>query len=129
MSRSAGKGRGSKRRSEAVSRRAAAAGVAGLIMGHQVKLWTHRVERRLARLEAEVLGAQQIVPAAPPRARVAHVTAHAAYVLGSRAAAVRWLASPNGALQGKVPLALMASDAGASEVLAVLDQILYGVYS
>ena len=92
-----------------------------------MKLWTHRVERRLARLEAEVLG-DQGGTAAPPRARVTHVTAHAAHVLGSRAAAVRWLARPNLALQGEVPMKLLASDDGAREVVEVLDQILYGVY-
>jgi putative toxin-antitoxin system antitoxin component (TIGR02293 family) len=61
--------------------------------------------------------------------RLARVAAHASYVLGDRAAALRWLTRPNRALAGEVPLRLLDTDVGADEVLEVLDRALYGVYT
>ncbi len=61
--------------------------------------------------------------------RLARVAAHASYVLGDRAAALRWLTRPNRALAGEVPLRLLDTDVGTDEVMEVLDRVLYGVYT
>jgi len=61
--------------------------------------------------------------------RLARVAAHANHVLGDRAAALRWLARPNRALAGEVPLRLLDTDVGTDEVMEVLDRVLYGVYT
>jgi putative toxin-antitoxin system antitoxin component (TIGR02293 family) len=75
-----------------------------------------RKAARLTRVESE-------------RLRLARVAAHASYVLGDRAAALRWLTRTNRALAGDVPLRLLDTDVGADEVLEVLDRALYGVYT
>lgn len=61
--------------------------------------------------------------------RLARVAAHASYVLGDRATALRWMVRPNRALAGEVPVRLLDTDVGTAEVLEVLDRVLYGVYT
>ena len=50
-------------------------------------------------------------------------------VLGSTLAAGRWLAKPNRALGGRIPLELLQTDVGARQVEAVLGRALLGGYS
>jgi putative toxin-antitoxin system antitoxin component (TIGR02293 family) len=61
--------------------------------------------------------------------RLAGVLARAEEALGDRARAVRWLAAPNRALGGSVPLDLLDTDLGTRAVEAVLGRIESGVYS
>lgn len=60
--------------------------------------------------------------------RLARVAARASYVLGSRAAALRWLTRPNRDLADEVPFHMLDTDVGTDEVIEVLDRILYSVY-
>jgi putative toxin-antitoxin system antitoxin component (TIGR02293 family) len=59
--------------------------------------------------------------------RTHDVLARATEVLGSRAAAQRWLARANPALGGKAPLALLDTSLGWAEVKQVLGRIEHGV--
>lgn len=61
--------------------------------------------------------------------RVANVAAHAIDVFGSREKAARWLRRPNRALGGAVPLTLLDTAAGATQVDQILGRIEHGVYS
>ncbi len=61
--------------------------------------------------------------------RLVRVAARAERVLGDRAAALDWLGSPNRALSGERPLALLDTDVGAERVLQVLGRIEHGVYA
>jgi len=59
--------------------------------------------------------------------RLARAAAQAAGVLGSRQKAASWLARPNRALGGKVPLHLLETEVGERLVEEVLGRIEYGV--
>lgn len=61
--------------------------------------------------------------------RCARLFAVAEEVLEDRAAAVRWLRSPQRALGGAVPLALAATDIGTRAVEALLGRMEHGVYT
>ena len=61
--------------------------------------------------------------------RVARVTALAIEVLESTPAALHWLARPQIGLGGKVPLAMLVTDAGRDQVEKLLLRIEHGVYS
>ena len=61
--------------------------------------------------------------------RTACILAKAIDVLGEKRKAVHWLTSPNRALGGEIPVALLDTSAGVQEVEAVLDRIEYGAYS
>lgn len=60
--------------------------------------------------------------------RLVRVAARAEHVLGERAAALDWLSSPNRALAGEKPIALLDTDLGAERVLQVLGRLEFGVY-
>lgn len=59
--------------------------------------------------------------------RVVRVVASAEEAIGDGAKAGRWLRKPNRALQGRRPLDLLASDAGARLVEQVLGRIEHGL--
>ncbi len=61
--------------------------------------------------------------------RVSRVLAHAEAVLGSRAQATQWLHRPNRALNGVMPLSLLDTDIGASQVDDALGRLEHGVFS
>ena len=61
--------------------------------------------------------------------RVVRVIARAEMALGDPAKAERWMREPNRALQGKRPLDLLSSDAGAKAVEKVLGRIEHGIIS
>jgi putative toxin-antitoxin system antitoxin component (TIGR02293 family) len=81
-------------------------------------------ERTLYRLKRA-----PIVPAviADKVARTLDVVERATEVLGSRAAAQRWLTRPNPALAGKTPLSLLDTSHGWDQVKQVLGRIEHGV--
>lgn len=62
-------------------------------------------------------------------ARLARLVVRAEEALGRVDAAHRWLAKPNRALGGQVPIHLLDSDAGALAVERVLGRIEHGIYS
>jgi putative toxin-antitoxin system antitoxin component (TIGR02293 family) len=62
-------------------------------------------------------------------ARLARLLARAEEALGAPDKARRWMAKPNRALEGRTPLSLAHSDAGALAVENVLGRIEHGVYS
>lgn len=83
-------------------------------------------ERTLARRKKE----RRLHPDESDRLfRLARIAAQAAGVLGSTERAARWLQKPNRALGGRVPLALLDTDAGTREVEEVLGRIEHGVVS
>jgi len=55
--------------------------------------------------------------------QVAHVLEMAQLVLGSEAAALAWLKAPHLALGGLAPMKVMSTDAGAAQVLGLLDKM------
>ena len=55
--------------------------------------------------------------------QVAHVIEMAQLVLGSEAAALTWLKAPHLALGGLAPMNVMSTDAGAAQVLRLLDNM------
>lgn len=59
--------------------------------------------------------------------RVARVMARAEEALGDAEKARRWLRKPNRALQGRVPLDLARSEAGARTVEQALGRIEHGL--
>jgi len=61
--------------------------------------------------------------------RVVRVIARAESALGDPEKAERWVRAPNRALQGRRPLDLLSSDAGARAVEKVLGRIEHGIYS
>lgn len=63
--------------------------------------------------------------------RIASVGAYAAEVLDGREKAMQWLRSPNRALNGVLPLDLLAlgDSESAAAVEKILDRIRYGIYS
>ena len=61
--------------------------------------------------------------------RFSRVLAHAEDVLGSRVKATQWLHRPNRALNGAIPLALLDTDIGATQVDDVLGRLEHGVFS
>lgn len=86
----------------------------------------HLPERTLARRKKE----RRLHPDESDRLfRLARIAAQAADVLGSTEKAARWLQRPNRALGGRVPLALLDTDAGTREVEEVLGRIEHGVVS
>lgn len=83
-------------------------------------------ERTLARRKKE----RRLHPDESDRLfRLARIAAQASEVLGSTEKAARWLQKPNRALGGRVPLALLDTDAGTREVEEVLGRIEHGVVS
>lgn len=62
-------------------------------------------------------------------ARVARVVAFAEETLGSAEKARRWLHTPNRALAGEVPVALLASEHGARAAETALGRVAHGVFS
>lgn len=60
--------------------------------------------------------------------RLARLTAEADRVFGDQDKAGRWLRKENRALNGRRPLDLMASDAGAKAVEELLGQIDHGIF-
>jgi len=82
--------------------------------------------RTLARRKQE----RRLRPAESDRLfRLARVAAQAVEVLGNEGKASRWLHTPNRALGGESPLALLDTDLGARQVEDVLGRIEHGVYS
>ena len=61
--------------------------------------------------------------------RLANVATRAVEVLGSPEHAARWLRHPNRALGGVVPLELLDTELGATQVGEILGRIEYGMYS
>lgn len=61
--------------------------------------------------------------------RLARVTARAFEVFDHQENAVRWLKSPNPALQGVTPLSLMDTGIGGEMVMDVLGRIEHGVFA
>ena len=86
----------------------------------------HVAPRTLARRKS---GHRFTPPESDRLARVARVCAHAAKVFGTPAKASTWLTHPNRALQGKVPLDLLATDIGTREVETIMGRIEHGVMS
>jgi putative toxin-antitoxin system antitoxin component (TIGR02293 family) len=62
-------------------------------------------------------------------ARVLRVYARSEDALGDSDRAFRWLRKPNRALEGKTPLELLSSEAGARAVEKVLGRLEHGVFS
>ena len=62
-------------------------------------------------------------------ARLARVLVRAEEALGDPVRARRWLMKPNRALNGEIPLKLLATDSGATAVVRVLGRIEHGIYS
>jgi putative toxin-antitoxin system antitoxin component (TIGR02293 family) len=61
--------------------------------------------------------------------RVVRVAVRAAEALGDPEKAGTWLRSPNTALRGETPMALLGTDIGARTVERILGRIEHGVYS
>jgi len=61
--------------------------------------------------------------------RFLQVVAHAIETIGDDEKAGRWLTKPNRALMGKVPLQLLNTPIGASQVDEILGRIDHGLYS
>lgn len=61
--------------------------------------------------------------------RFSRVLTHAETVLGTRGKATQWLHRPNRALNGAIPLALLDTDIGATQVDDVLGRLEHGVFS
>jgi putative toxin-antitoxin system antitoxin component (TIGR02293 family) len=61
--------------------------------------------------------------------RFSRVLAHAEAVLGSTTNATQWLHRPNRALNGAIPLGLLDTDIGASQVDDVLGRLEHGIFS
>jgi len=61
-------------------------------------------------------------------ARLARIAVRAEEALGDRDTAYRWLGTHNRALEGRQPLELLGTDAGATEMQEVLVRIEHGVY-
>jgi putative toxin-antitoxin system antitoxin component (TIGR02293 family) len=61
--------------------------------------------------------------------RFARMIVRAEEAIGDEAKALRWLITPNRALEGQRPLELLDSDAGTVAVEQVLGRIEHGVYS
>lgn len=92
----------------------------------QVAEALHLPERTLARRKKE----RRLHPDESDRLfRLARIAAQAEDALGSTEKTARWLQKPNRALGGRVPLALLDTDAGAREVEEVLGRIEHGVVS
>lgn len=72
--------------------------------------------QRLSRVESERL------------ARVARLAVRAQEALGDKDTAYHWLVTPNRALEGRQPLEMLDTDAGARVVEEVLERIERGVY-
>jgi putative toxin-antitoxin system antitoxin component (TIGR02293 family) len=62
-------------------------------------------------------------------ARAVRIIARAEEALGERDKAHRWLRKPNRALEGRRPLDLLESDAGARMVERILGRIEHGIHS
>ncbi|WP_168183916.1 type II RES/Xre toxin-antitoxin system antitoxin [Methylocaldum sp. SAD2] len=60
---------------------------------------------------------------------LSRVLAHAERVLGIRGKAAEWLHRPNRALHGSVPVDLLDTDIGATQVDDVLGRLEHGVFS
>lgn len=58
--------------------------------------------------------------------RVARINARAEEVFGNRDKAALWLERPTSALNGKAPVAMLATESGARAVELLLDRINYG---
>jgi putative toxin-antitoxin system antitoxin component (TIGR02293 family) len=61
--------------------------------------------------------------------RVERIAEHAERVFGNPEKAQRWLRKPNRALDGAIPMDLLASETGAHRVDEVLHRIDFGMYS
>ena len=61
--------------------------------------------------------------------RFLQVVAHAIETIGDDEKASRWLTKPNRALMGKIPLELLNTPIGASQVDDILGRIDHGLYS
>jgi putative toxin-antitoxin system antitoxin component (TIGR02293 family) len=61
--------------------------------------------------------------------RLVRLVAQATDVLGSQKKALRWMESPNRALEGATPMSLLDTDVGTQAAEAVLTRIEYGVFS
>lgn len=61
--------------------------------------------------------------------RFLQVVAHAIETIGDDEKAGRWLTKPNRALMGKIPLELLNTPIGASQVDDILGRIDHGLYS
>jgi putative toxin-antitoxin system antitoxin component (TIGR02293 family) len=61
--------------------------------------------------------------------RLARIAAHTEDVLGNAAKAARWLRTPNRALAGQAPLALLDNDLGSRQVEELLGRIEHGVFA
>ena len=80
-----------------------------------------------AATEREASGERYTDAACARGARLACVVARAVEALGDPERAGAWLVSPNRALGGRTPVALLDTDEGAAEVEAVLIRIEHGV--
>jgi putative toxin-antitoxin system antitoxin component (TIGR02293 family) len=61
--------------------------------------------------------------------RVARITRHALQVFEDQDSAVGWLKDENATLNGRTPLSLLDTDAGAQKIEKLLGRIEWGVYS
>ena len=61
--------------------------------------------------------------------RLARIAAHTEDVLGGAERAARWLRTPNRALAGAAPLALLDTDLGSRQVEELLGRIEHGVFA
>ena len=61
--------------------------------------------------------------------RLVRLVIQATEVLGTRDKALRWLETPNRALEGATPISLLDTDLGTQAAEAVLGRIEYGLFS
>jgi len=61
--------------------------------------------------------------------RIARAVARATEVFESRGTAVDWLGTPNRALSGETPFAILDTEVGEEQVHTLLGRIEYGVYT
>jgi putative toxin-antitoxin system antitoxin component (TIGR02293 family) len=103
--------------------------LAGLLADLGVPLRTLAAALAIPERTMHRLKAAAVVPAviADKVARTQDVLTRAGEVLGSRAAAQRWLTRPNPALTGRTPLSLLDTSLGWEQVKQILGRIEHGV--
>jgi putative toxin-antitoxin system antitoxin component (TIGR02293 family) len=103
--------------------------LAGLLADLGVPLRTLAAALAIPERTMHRLKAAAVVPAviADKVARTQDVLTRAGEVLGSRAAAQRWLTRPNPVLAGRTPLSLLDTSLGWEQVKQILGRIEHGV--
>lgn len=96
------------------------------LTAHEATTIFHIPPRTLARRKK----ARRLGPDESDRVfRFARIATRASEVLGSEDKARRWLHRPNRALGNRLPLNLLATDAGIEQIETVLGRLEHGVYS